>query len=211
MALIGLKYPVAAPVEKYESGKYPAIKPGTAFVIGKMISADKEVKFSDNPLYADNEKAENAYIFEDGTLKICVDHMELEAQAKMFGHTYTGASEKDKQPEEIIKGGADIPPYMAIGYYKTLFKNNKRLYEATIIFKVKFMPPKESAKTKEKSISWGTYESDGTIETLGGFENEPYEKTARFATEDEAKEYIEKFFAMSADAADNTEQQEVSV
>lgn len=201
MALIGLKYPVAAPVKEYKPGEYPDIEKGSAFVIGKMIAADKEVKFSENPLYADNEKAENAYIFEDGTLKISVDHMELEAQAKMFGHTYTGASEDGKSPEEVVKGGTDIPPYMAIGYYKTLFKNNKRIYEATILFKVKFMPPKESAKTKEKSISWGTYESDGTLETLSGFENEPYEKTARFVSEAEAKKYIEDFFKLTADAA----------
>ena len=194
MAMIGLKYPVAAPIKKYEYGKMPEVTSGTAFIIGKMIAADKEVKFSNNPLYADDEKAEDALIFEEGTLKISVDHMELEAQAKMFGHTYTAASED--APEKVEKGGKDISPYMAVGYYKTLFKNNVRSYEATIIYKVKFAPPKESAKTKEKSISWGTYESDGTIETLSGVANDTYETTARFATEEAAKKFINDFFKL---------------
>lgn len=197
MAMIGLKYPVAAPIENYEYGKLPTVTPGTAFVIGKMIAADKEVKFSNNPLYADDEKAEDALIFEEGTLKISVDHMELEAQAKMFGHTYTAADDGEKTPEKIVKGGKDIAPYMAVGYYKTLYKNGKRSYEATIIYKVKFAPPKESAKTKEKSISWGTYESDGTIEVLSGVANDTYETTARFSTEEAARKFIKDFFGIT--------------
>lgn len=195
MAMIGLKFPVAAPCNNYIKGKYPEIEPGTAFVLGKMISADKEVKFSDNPLYADDEIAENYLNFDEGTLKLCVDHMTLEAQAKMYGHTYTAASEDS--PEEIEKGGWDIPPYFVIGYYKTIIKNNKKSYQVTILYKTKFKPPKESAKTKEKSISWGTYESEGTIETLSGFNNDPYEKVVNFQTEDEARGYLYDYFKLS--------------
>lgn len=45
MAMIGLKYPIAAPIANYIKGVYPEVEAGTAFVVGKMISADKEVKF----------------------------------------------------------------------------------------------------------------------------------------------------------------------
>lgn len=197
MAMIGLKYPIAAAVKDYVNGKYPEIESGTAFVVGKMISADKEVKFSDNPLYADDEKVENDSSFEEGTLKICVDHMTLEAQAKMFGHTYTAADGTAKSPEKIVKGGLDIPPYHVFGYYKTIMKNNKRSYQTTIVYKTKFKPPKESAKTKEKSISWGTYESEGIIDTLSGFDNDPYEEVANFASEEEARKYLENYFKLS--------------
>lgn len=198
MAMIGLKYPIAAPCNNYIKGRYPEIEPGTAFVVGKMISADKEIKFSDNPLWADDEKAEDNYAFEEGTLKICVDHMILEAQAKMYGHVYTAAD--NSEPERLVKGGSDAPPYHVFGYFKTLMKNNKKLYQVTIVYKTKFKPPKESAKTKEKSISWGTYESEGTIETLSGFENDPYEEVTQFSTEEEARKYLEDYFKLSADS-----------
>ncbi len=199
MAMIGLKFPVAAAVTNYIKGRYPEIEPGTAFVVGKMISADKEVKFSDNPLYADDEIAENYLNFDEGTLKICVDHMTLEAQAKMYGHTYTPGD--DDSPEEVEKGAWDIPPYFVFGYYKTVIKNNKKSYQVTILYKTKFKPPKESAKTKEKSISWGTYESEGTIETLSGFNNDPYEKVVNFQTEDEARKYLNDYFKLSENPA----------
>lgn len=199
MAMIGLKYPIAAPIANYIKGVYPEVEAGTAFVIGKMISADKEVKFSDNPLYADDEIAENYLNFDEGTLKICVDHMTLEAQAKMYGHTYTPGD--DDSPEEVEKGAWDIPPYFVFGYYKTVIKNNKKSYQVTILYKTKFKPPKESAKTKEKSISWGTYESEGTIETLSGFNNDPYEKVVNFRTEDEARKYLNDYFKLSENPA----------
>ncbi|MBD5145640.1 MAG: hypothetical protein HDT21_07025 [Ruminococcus sp.] len=195
MAMIGLKYPIAAPCNNYIKGRYPEIEPGTAFVVGKMISAEKDIKFSDNPLWADDEKAEDNYAFEEGTLKICVDHMTLEAQSKMYGHVYTAAD--NSEPERLVKGGSDIPPYHVFGYFKTLMKNNKKLYQVTIVYKTKFKPPKESAKTKEKSISWGTYESEGTIETLSGFENDPYEEVTQFSTEEEARKYLEDYFKLS--------------
>lgn len=205
MAQIGLKYMVAAPVSNYEAGKYPEIEAGKAFRVGKAITADKNVSFSENPLYADDEEAENAQIFESGTLKICVDHMTLQSQAIMFGHTYTAPDDAKKTPEELVKSGTDIPPYMAAGYYKTLFKENKRSFEATILFKVKFKPPNETVKTKEKSISWGTYESEGAIKCLSGFEDsEPYEKTARFATEAEAKAYLNTYFKLAEDESETT-------
>lgn len=195
MAMIGLKYPIAAPCNNYIKGKYPEIEPGTAFVVGKMISAEKDIKFSENPLWADDEKTEDNYAFEEGTLKICVDHMTLEAQSKMYGHVYTAAD--NSEPERLVKGGSDIPPYHVFGYFKTLMKNNKKLYQVTIVYKTKFKPPKESAKTKEKSISWGTYESEGTIETLSGFENDPYEEVTQFSTEEEARKYLEDYFKLS--------------
>lgn len=205
MAMIGLKYPIAAPVENYVDGRYPEIEDGYAFVVGKMISAEKDISFSDNPLYADDSKAEDDKSFSDGTLKVCVDHMTLDAQARLYGHSYTAAD--GSEPEKIVKGGQDIPPYHVFGYYKTLMKNNKRLYQTTIIYKVKFTPPKESAKTKEKSISWGTYESEGTIETLSGFNNDPYEETAQFTTETAARKYLEDYFKLTENkpAGDDTD------
>lgn len=195
MAMIGLKYPIAAPIENYEFGKYPEVEKGTAFVVGKLISADKDLTFSDNQLFADDEVAEEDNTLTEGKLKICVDHMTLESQSKMFGHEYTAADEDN--PEKIIRGGGDIPPYHAFGYYKTAQKNGRRIYETTIIFKVKFLPPKESAKTKEKSISWGTYESEGTFECLSGLPHDPYEETAQFKTEEEARKYLEDYFKLS--------------
>ncbi len=198
MAQIGLKYPIAAPIENYVDGVLPEVTKETAFVVGKMISAEKNITYSDNPLYADDGIAENDTSMSEGKLTIVVDHMTLEAQSKMYGHEYTKKGAEDSTPEKIVRGAMDTALYHVFGYYKTLMKDGKRIYQTTIIYKIKFTPPKESAKTKEKSITWGTYESEGTIECLRGFKNDPYEETAQFDTEKEARDYLEKYFKLTS-------------
>lgn len=196
MADIGLKYPVAAVVEEYPNGEIPTCTGG--FVIGKAITAEKEIKFSSNILYADDTEAESDYSYESGTLKLSVDNILPEIQAKMFGHAYVV---DDNGKKTLTKGSGDTPPYLAVGYYKTKIVRNVKSWETTILYKVKFAPPKESAKTKEKSISWGTYETEGEIKCLEGVGRDVYEETSEFSSEAEAKAYLKDFFGIDTEAA----------
>lgn len=195
MALIGLKY-LCFGLATYTDGALPTITEG--FNVGKAIAADKEVKFTSNPLYGDDTKIEDEYSYDSGTLKLSVDEIAPEYQAKAFGHVYTAATTTPTAaPAKLSKGGLDAPPYVVTGYYKTKIKGGVKSYEVTIIYKVKYAPPKESAKTKEKSISWGTSEVEGTIECLPGMERETYEDVFYFDTESTALSYLNTYFEIA--------------
>lgn len=185
MAKTGIKYPVAAP-GKYIEGTEPVYTNG--FVIGSAMAVDKEVKFTSTPLYANNIIVEDEFMFESGSLKIGVDDILEEAQSKMFGHLLIDDSSGENPI--IRKSAGDVPPFLGVGYYKTGLKDSVKYYEATWIYKVKFMPPKESAKTSEGKTTWQTAETEGTIYTVAGYENEIYEDTKRFPTEAAAKKWI---------------------
>lgn len=196
MAQIGVKYIVGAVVAKYERGIRPVLADG--FVIGRAIAVDKTITFADNPLYADDMVAENEKTFDSGTLSIKVDDISLEHRAKMYGHNYVADPVNAEDATGMLeKGGADQPPYMSIGYYKTKIYRGVRSYEVTIIHKVKFSPPSESASTKERSITWGTPTTEGSIELLEGFENDLYEDTYSFSAEEAARSFIQTTFGIT--------------
>ena len=56
MAQIGLRYPVAAPIVKYQENGLPIY--GTGFYIGRMVKADKTYDKNDASLYADDGRVE---------------------------------------------------------------------------------------------------------------------------------------------------------
>ena len=186
MAKIGLKYPVAAK-GTYPEGAAPTYAEG--FVIGKAIAADKEIKFTGNPLYANDSIAEDENTFESGTIKLGVDDIAETAQATLFGHTLTDGAETG-DPKILKRGAGDQPLFVGIGYYKTGVKNSVKYYETTWIFKAKFAPPKEAAKTAEGKVSWQTPEAEGTIYPIPGYEKDLYEEVIRHTTETKAIAYL---------------------
>lgn len=187
MAKIGLKFPVASPITGYSKEGMPIY--GTGFVIGKAVSAEKSVESNDNPLYADDAIAENDTSFSGGSIKLGVsdfgsDYLDsLQVQAKMLGHTVVDG-------KTIQRGALDIAPYLGFGFYKTKKQNNKFFYEATWLFKSVFKIPSESTNTKGKSIEWQTPEIEGTFMEVDGYENNAYEETEVFETEQEAKSWL---------------------
>lgn len=187
MAKIGLKFPVASPITGYTSEGMPIY--GTGFIIGKAVSAEKSVESNDNPLYADDAIAENDTSFSGGSIKLGVsdfgsDYLDsLQVQAKLLGHTVVDG-------KTIQRGALDIAPYLGFGFYKTKKQNNKFFYEATWLFKSVFKIPSESTNTKGKSIEWQTPEIEGTFMEVDGYENNTYEETKVFETEQEAKSWL---------------------
>lgn len=215
MAKTGLKYLVAG-VPTYTAGSYPSISSGSGFLIGEAISADLEIKYSENPLWASNSRAEAGKCFESGTIKFAVDEISLANQATMFGHVYTAAvtTQGSEAPEKIEKSENDVAPYMCLGYYKTAQKTVNGVttpyFEATILYKTIFSPPKDSAKTSEGKYNWNTQECEGTIESIPpivtGTTSDGkahYQRVVKFATEAEAETYLNTFFGISTSNNDD--------
>lgn len=190
MAKIGLKYPVAAVIKSESSAALPTYDKG--FVVGKAISCEKSIESNNNPLYADDAIAENDTSFSSGTLTLGVadfgsDNEEgIEIQAKLLGHEIV----TEDSGKIIRKKSNDNSPNVGFGYYKTKKINNVQCYEATILYKVKFQLPSESANTKGENVEWQTPEITGNIMACE-FQN-VWEDTAVFDTEDEAKKWINK-------------------
>lgn len=186
MASIGMKFPVASPITGYD--KYGAPIYGKGFIIGKAISAEITAESNDNPLYAEDAIVENDTSFASGGIKLSVadfgtDYLDsVQVEAKLLGHSVEG--------NLIKKGALDIAPYLGYGFYKTKKYNNKRFYKAFWLYKSVFKLPSESAKTKEKSIEWQTSEIEGSFMPIEGYDNDRYEDTEIFLTEQEARSWL---------------------
>ena len=193
MAKIGLKYPVAAIITAENADAAPTYD--TGFIIGKAVSANKNITSNDNPLYGDDAIAENYTFFSEGTIELGVTDFgtdtedTLEIQAKLLGHTVETEGEGSSAVKVIVKKASDNAPYVGLGYYKTKKLNNVKMYEATLLYKVKFQLPSEETTTKGQNIEWQTPSITGRIMTLAE-NSDKYEATAIFDTEAECKAWL---------------------
>jgi hypothetical protein len=194
MAKIGLKYPVAAEITAEPTGELPTY--GEGFVIGKAISANKNITSNDNPLYGDDAIAENDTSFSEGTIELGVTDFgtskadTLEIQAKLLGHTVVTEGTGETAVKVIRKKASDNAPTLGFGYYKTKKLNNVNMYEATWLYKIKFQLPSETNNTKGQNIEWQTATITARIMALPNMEG-VYEDTAVFATEAECKAWLD--------------------
>ena len=208
MAKIGLKYPVAAPIQSEPVGTAPTY--GSGFVIGKAVSANKNITSNDNPLYGDDAIAENDTSFQQGTLELNVtdfgtdSETSLNIQARMLGHTVVTTGTGTDAVTSMVKKAGDNAPNLGVGYYKTKILNNVKMYEGTWLYKVKFQLPSETANTKGQSIEWQTSAINGRIMSLSNNED-TYEETAIFNTEAKAIEWLNAKANITAESNDDSE------
>lgn len=190
MARKGLRFPVAAPILSETRGAAPTY--GEGFLIGKAVSAEKQITMNSNPLYGDDAIAENDTSFASGTLTIGVTDFgtqkdsSLSVQAKMLGHRIVEAN----GVEVLRKASGDEAPYLGFGYFKTKQINNVNFYEATWLYKTQFQEPGESASTKGQTVEWGTPTITGTIMLVEGMDRDTWEDTAIFSTPEEAENWL---------------------
>jgi hypothetical protein len=78
------------------------------------------------------------------------------------------------------------------------------MYEATLLYKVKFQLPSEETTTKGQNIEWQTPSITGRITTLPNF-NDTYEATAIFETEAECRTWLNGKLNISASSDSNDE------
>lgn len=182
MAKVGLKYPVAAPLK--EDGKTY----DTGFVIAKAIKATVTANNNDVKLYADDGVAESDKSFKDGTLSLNVDDLALKVYADMLGHTYTAAGTgENAEPEKVVASVDDIAPYLGVGFYGAVKRNNKPCFQAKWLKKVQFSEPNDETDTKGETVAFQTPTIEGTAFQA---DDGTWKEQAEFATEAAARAWL---------------------
>lgn len=109
------------------------------------ISANINPNTSTATLFADDGPADSAATLGEISLELNMADIDLQTQAVLLGHTYEGGILKKK--------GADVPPWVAIGF-RTLKSNGK--YRYYWLNKGKFAVPEDDLATKGDSIEFKT-------------------------------------------------------
>lgn len=186
MAALGLKYLAWAEMATEPEAAIPTYSGGK--VLGKMISMNATVNNSEGELYADDMLAEYASEFTGADLSIEVDNIELEDQAKVLGGTYT-------EDGEYQAAAGDTAPYGGVGGYQVLMVKGVRKFRCWFYPKAKASQPDIDATTKGGSISFGSQpiKMKVTSPAYG-----PWYYAKEFATEPEAKAYIDEKLGIAA-------------
>lgn len=194
MAIKGLSIPVFGNYNYDEStGK---VSYTNGFRNPKACSYELSIESAeDNPLYADNQIAENDIgRFNTGTLSLETSDFTQETSqyllnAKVIERTYgPGLTTKvmvfDDEQKSLPKGFGIIEMHQI---------NNIDRYKAVILKKATFMIPSDAATTKGKTIEWQTHKIEATIarsDEVTKDENHPWKDEAWFDTEAQALEYL---------------------
>lgn len=193
MAKIGLKYPVAAPIE--DGGTY-----GEGFVVAKAITANVTPNNNDATLYADDGEAETDKSFRNANFSLNIDDLTQKVYADLLGHQYQAAGIEDpRTPETVIASSNDVAPFFGVGFYGKIQRNNKPSYQAKWLKKVQFSEPTDETNTKGESTEFQTPTIEGTAYQL---EDGTWKEQAEFATEAEARTWLETKAGITAQGAD---------
>lgn len=174
MAKVGLKYPIYGKLQadgSYTNGK----------VIAKAIKASVTAESNDVKLYADDNISESDKSFKGGKIALNVDDLTSEIYADLLGHTY------DKLKQEVLNNGDDIAPFIGVGFYGQVVRNNNPKYLAKYLYKVQFAEPADETETKGDTVNYQTPTIEGDIFKL---ENGDWKSQAEFSTEAEAREWL---------------------
>jgi phi13 family phage major tail protein len=182
MAIIGLKRPVIAEIDT-ETTSATTYKSGQ--ILAKAISANVTINNAGtDPLFADDEAAETASGFSDGTIELGIDDLTDAIAAYVLGHQIVNVGGVD----ELQASTEDVGLYLGLGFTRIRIKNGVKTYQAKIIKKVQFSEPSEETTTKGKSIEWQTPTLSGTILVPA---DKMWKRQATFATEAEATNWID--------------------
>lgn len=176
MAKVGLKYPVYAKLGA--NGAYAGGK-----VIAKAIKASVTAESNDVKLYADDGVAESDKSFKGGKISLNVDDLTSEIYADLLGHTY------DEEKKTVVNNGNDIAPFVGVGFYGQVVRNNIPKYLAKFLKKAQFAEPADETETKGDTVNFQTPTIEGDIFKL---DNGDWKEQAEFDTEQEARTWLEE-------------------
>lgn len=112
----------------------------------------------DNKFYADNVAAEDAGgRFTGGTVSLTVDGLFAAMKRTIFGYPAAG------DDGWTAVGESANPPYVGLGYITRYMSGGVTTYVPTVLAKVKFGLPEESADTQEEEIDWQTTELEANL------------------------------------------------
>lgn len=154
MSIIGLRLAVAAKIQDYTPGSPITYTGGK--VIAKAIAANVTWNRIDNPLYADDEIAENDNGITGGQISVNIDDLADEDAATLFGLV------KNADTDEYTETDA-AAPYVGYGYIRVKVKGGAKSYQAMWIHRTQFGMNSENSQTKGQQITWQTPELVGEI------------------------------------------------
>lgn len=149
MAVVGMRYPVAAPITAETEGS--AITYGTGFVIAKAIRANITYNRNDNPLYADDTIAENDNGMTGYDIELEIDKLPDQVRVDLLGDSVTGTGATAEYDQTDASA-----PYVGFGYMRVLRENGDTKYQGIWCYKCQFSEPSEETTTKGETIEWGT-------------------------------------------------------
>lgn len=149
MAVVGMRYPVAAPIATETEGA--AIVYSAGFVIAKAIRANITYNRNDNPLYADDTIAENDTGLTSVDIELEIDKLTDDVRKNLLGDIETGTS-----TAAVIEQTDASAPYAGFGYMRVLVEGGDKKYQGVWFHKCQFTEPSEETNTKGETIEWGT-------------------------------------------------------
>lgn len=188
MAKMGLKYVAWNKMTADTDAADPTYEADGAIVVGRMVSVNVAISNSEGELYADDMLAEYASEFSSADLTAEVDNISLENQAKLYGATYS-------EDGEFQACANDNAPYGCVGGYQVLQINGVKKYRAWFYPKAKASMPDFDGTTKGNSVSFGTQPMKMKIASP---KHGPWYRAKEFATEADAKAYIDGKVGISA-------------
>lgn len=153
MAAFGAKYPRFAPNKTV--GEDGAITYDTPVTIGALNKADLTVTMASGKIYGDNELQESVDEFVSGTLAMETTDMEDDVAGKIYGATV--------EEKLCTYNTGDTPPEGGLGYYKTIMRNNQKLFKTYFYPRAKAAIGNDTAATKADSITFSTVATNWTI------------------------------------------------
>lgn len=193
MAIKGLSRPV---IGDYIKGE------GNAVTYSNPEVADKAVEYSvswttteDNPLYADNDIAENdSGTFQSGELTLNTSDLSQDLSKRVLGlKTVETTYGEGKKATELIYDGDAKSPYLGFGIIEMHQVDGEDMYRAVFLPRIKFNLPEEAATTKGETIEWQTKSITAKIlrsEVMDENYKKPWMIDAWFESEFEALEYL---------------------
>ena len=185
MAMIGMRYVVASPLQTHTDGSEPTY--GTGFVVGGAISGNLSITRNDNDLYYDDALGESDNGITAMSLELGIDDLLEEVEEKLL-NVVKKTSNSVNTYHETTKAA----PYVGLGYIRVRRKNGETKYQAVWAYKAQFGQTGENTTTKGQTIEWQTPTITGKIAGIDvdGTGDDTFRKKQVFTSESAAKNWL---------------------
>ena len=173
--------------------KFKAVTGGVPS-LEKVIDEKFAPEYNSAELYASDGLAESDYSFKKGSLSITVANDDDTKDAELMGNTIT--------EDEVVKNIEDTAPEVGYGHIVTKMVGGVKKYKVEFFPRVKFTKITTDAKTRGEGVEFGTTAIEGVVyplvEDFNGMKAGDWEKHKTFATEVEAKSYLDECLSPKA-------------
>lgn len=187
MAQFGLRYIKFNPIKEQPEGALPVYRDGKPLQVGRGTKADLTINLASGELYCDDVLGESLSEFASGSLAVETDDMLDEVASVVYGCEVVDKTVHYKY--------GDTPPEGGVGYVKGLIRNGVKSFKGVYYPRTKAALGNDSAQTRGSSITFGT---TSTTFTIFACNSGDWRLTEEFATEAEAKAWVDKMLTGAA-------------